>query len=179
MTTFSGPTYNNTFSNIQSGAGVYGINNNGTWSGTISRNLFANVTTDMNGTYTGSITYNARYNVTTPGGTPAQHANDQNSETGFTTDPFIADNSDRNFLLNTVSTGGAKLVDAGGVDSNSVDINNFFNLKTTQLSNKLDTQTIDIGYHADQNAPYVQVLSPSDYNTIGGTQSIDFNFGSF
>jgi hypothetical protein len=69
-------------------------------------------------------------------------------------------------------------VDAGGVDSNSVDINNFFNLKTTQLSNKLDTQTIDIGYHADQNAPYVQVLSPSDYNTIGGTQSIDFNFES-
>jgi hypothetical protein len=69
-------------------------------------------------------------------------------------------------------------VDAGGVDSNNVDINNYFNLKTTQLSNKLDTQTIDIGYHYDQNAPYVQVLSPSDSNTLTGTQTIDFNVES-
>ncbi|MBS3061103.1 MAG: hypothetical protein J4215_00810, partial [Candidatus Diapherotrites archaeon] len=79
--------------------------------------------------------------------------------------PFTGDASDRNFLLNSLSNGGALLVNTGDQDSNGVDINNFFNLRTTQLNNKLDTQTIDIGYHYDQNAPYVQVLSPSDSNT--------------
>jgi hypothetical protein len=170
--------YNNTFFNFDSGR--YAIQNAGNFSGNIQRNLFAYVAgtalKDINSTAT--VSNNAYYNVGTIGAVNGQTNGDQNSDTGFTTDPFLNDGSDRNFLLNTTSTGGAKLVGAGGVDSNGVDINNFFNLRTTQLSNKLDTQTIDIGYHYDQNAPYVQVLSPSDSNTLAGTQLIDFNVES-
>ena len=175
-----GQVYNNLFFNV---GDANAIASTATFSGQIQRNLFAHVTgkaiKDINSTAT--VSNNAYFNVTTieaPSVVPSHHVGDQNTETGFTTDPFIAENTDRNFLLNTTSTGGAKLVNAGGIDSNNVDVNNFFNLRTTQSNNKLDTQTIDIGYHYDQNAPYVQVLSPSDYNVLSGTQLIDFNVES-
>ncbi|MBS3060948.1 MAG: hypothetical protein J4215_00010 [Candidatus Diapherotrites archaeon] len=169
---FGGNILNNTFSNLQTSTAFVAYDPSTT---RIQRNLFSNVSTAISGTITGAISNNAYYSVGTIG---KPGPNDQNSATGFTTTPFIADNTDRNFLLNTTSTGGAMLVDAGGVDSNGVDINNFFNLKTTQLNNKLDTGTIDIGYHFDQNGPYVQVLSPNDFNTLTGVQTIDFNVES-
>ncbi|MBS3062165.1 MAG: hypothetical protein J4215_06290, partial [Candidatus Diapherotrites archaeon] len=174
--TFTGTVYNNMFVNL--GAGNIAIFNNATFEGLTRRNLFANVSTAFSGVFSGTVSHNAFFNVATHGGSAANHAADQNSATGFTTDPFIADNTDRNFLLNTVSTGGQKLADAGGVDSNSIDLNNFFNLRTTQNGNKLDTNKVDIGYHYDQNAPYVVVRSPSDFNSLTGTQSIDFNVES-
>src|SRR3989344_5009243 len=136
--------------------------------------LFANINTAYNGTISQTPAYpNAYYNVTTPGATPAFHAKDINAQTGFTPDPFIADNSDRNFLLNTNPTGGAKLVDAG-----TIAIPGGCLTRTTQLNNKLDCNIYDIGYSYDQNGPYVQVLSPNDFNTLTGVQTIDFNVES-
>ena len=144
-------------------------NTSGGFADSAYHQLFANVDTAYSGSFSGSPFYpNAYYNVTTPGRTPASHAKDINAQTGFTTDPFIADNSDRNFLLNTNPTGGAKLVDAG-----TEAISGFCLTRTTQLNNKLDCNIYDIGYSYDQNAPYVQVLSPNDFNTLTGTQTID------
>src|SRR3989338_3913776 len=149
-------------------------NTSGGFADSAYHQLFANVDTAYSGSFSGSPFYpNAYYNVTTPGRTPASHAKDINAQTGFTTDPFIADNSDRNFLLNTNPTGGAKLVDAG-----TEAISGFCLTRTTQLNNKLDCNIYDIGYSYDQNAPYVQVLSPNDFNTLTGTQTIDFNVES-
>ncbi len=171
---FSGAFYNNTLSNVPSG-----FKNTLTSTGRIQRNIFSNVTTAFtDASVTTIASHNAFFNVASIGGIAQMHENDQNADTGFISDPFIADGSDRNFLLNAVSAGGEKLVDSGGADSNSVDVNNFFNLRTTRLNNKLDTQTIDLGYHFDQNAPFVVVVSPSDSNTLQGVQSIDFNVES-
>lgn len=172
-TTFSGSVYNNTFFAFNAGAANAAITNSLTFSGNIQRNLFLNGRIGLNGTYTGTVSYNAFQGVSTVGGTASQHAGDQNSATGFTVNPFIGDNSDRNFLLNTDANGGAKLVDAGGADTTS-----FFQSRTTRLNNKLDTNQIDIGYHYDQNAPFVLVVSPNGGETVSGTSTIDFNFES-
>jgi hypothetical protein len=164
--------YNNTFSNFNRGTVFYSFT---TVTGSkIQRNVFANVNTAYRDINSGAtVSNNAFYNVITVGAANGHTVNDQNSETGFSTDPFVADGSDRNFLLNTTSTGGAKLVDAGGTTADGN-----YNLRTTQFSNKLDRNFLDIGVHYDQNAPYVQVLSPSDSNTLAGNQSIDFNVES-
>ncbi|MDO8624854.1 MAG: right-handed parallel beta-helix repeat-containing protein [Candidatus Diapherotrites archaeon] len=164
-----GSIYNNTCSSATTG-----IVNSDVLVTTITRNLFSNVTTAFNGNFSGSPTSNnAFFQVDTIGGSASDRNFDINSQTGFTVDPFIADGTDRNFLLNTNASGGAKLVDAGLVDTTA-----YFAAKTTRLSNKLDTNKIDIGYHYDQNAPYVIVRSPSDYNVLSGTQTIDFNVES-
>jgi hypothetical protein len=170
--------YNNTFSDISSTG--YAIQNTSTFNGTITRNLFTNI----NGTAIKTISvgavagYNAYYNVNIIGVTGNQTVGDQNIATSFTTDPFIADNTDRNFLLNTNATGGAKLINAGGVNSTGIDINNYFNLKTVKMGNKLDTGIVDIGYHYDQNGPYFVVVKPNGGETVNKTYIVDFNVES-
>ncbi|GEM_PF-2172716 len=163
--------FNNTFSNF--GGTSTAIDGTTAITGNIQRNIFSNVVTALSGTLSGTVSHNAYFQVGTIGGTAANHGNDENSNTGFTSDPFIADNSDRNFLLNTAAAGGEQLVNAGNANTDS-----FYQARTTRLSNKLDTGAIDMGYHYDQNAPYAVVVRPSDSNTLSGTQSIDFNVES-
>ncbi len=167
---------NNTFSNFNGQSGLVFADVGGYgYTGAIQRNVFVDVNRvfQSGSSITGTVSHNAYFNVITPNGDPNDHASDENSATGFTSNPFIADGTDRNFLLNATAAGGAQLAGAGGVD-----VNSFFQARTAQLSNKLDTGTIDIGYHYDQNAPYVVVVRPSDSNALSGTQSIDFNFES-
>ena len=163
------PIENNTFMNAGTAIG----NNGSDWSGRIQRNLFAHTNTVLNGSFIGPVSHNAYFNVTTFGGAADDHNSDVNSQTGFTVDPFIGDGGDRNFMFNSDLNGGAKLVDAGNVDLNA-----FYLARTTQYGNKLDVNKLDIGFHFDQNAPYVQVLSPSDSNSLTGEQSVDFNVES-
>jgi hypothetical protein len=159
-----GSVYNNTIANTTKGLSVFG-------SGSIYNNLFlhiqANNITDSLGT--AIIFNNANFDVYEV----LAGANDINSATGLTVDPVLADESDRNYLLNTNPNGGQLLVNAGNAAANS-----FFQLRTTQADNKLDTGLVDIGYHYDQNSPYVIVTSLNDFNTLRGTQSIDFNLES-
>ncbi len=169
---FRGPIYNNTFVHFRSpSVAIYDLFNN--YRGIVRRNVFAHVNQAILGMGSATASHNAYFNVSTSGGSASQHANDENSATGFTSDPFSGGNSDRNFLLNTTAAGGAQLVNAGGVD-----VNAFYAARTTQLSNALDRGTVDMGFHYDQNAPFVAVVRPSDSNVLAGTQTIDFNFES-
>ncbi len=126
----------------------------------VQRNVFAYVDTALEGSFSSTFN-NAFFQVTTKGGDISNHENDVNSQTGFTVTPFIADGSDRNFLLNSNPNGGALLVNAG-----LVDVNAFFAAKTTQLSNELDLGRIDIGYHYDANGAYV----PPEINLPGDSK---------
>ncbi|MBI4044596.1 MAG: hypothetical protein HY392_02725 [Candidatus Diapherotrites archaeon] len=173
---FSGKILNNTFSNFTGNEAV--VLAGTTFSGYLQRNLFTNMSGAISMSDEGSASNNAYFNVTTIGSPAGKRSGDQNSDTGFTSDPFIAIGGDRNFVLNTTSSGGAKLVGAGGVDSNAVDVNNFFNLRTTQANNQLDRGTVDIGYHYDQNAPYVLVVGPNGGENVSGVYTIDFNVES-
>ncbi len=169
---FSGSIYNNTFTNFRTGTS-YGVRNTGSFTGNILRNVFTHGSVALSGTFSGQVGYNAFFSITTIGGSANQHVGDQNTQTGFSNDPFLADNSDRNFLLNTDNNGGQKLVNTGNIDSTE-----FFMKRTTLRSNKLDTGIIDLGYHYDQNALYVIVQSPNGGEIISGTENIDFNVES-
>jgi hypothetical protein len=161
-----GSIYNNTIANVSTGILLY---NSGS---SVYNNLFlhnydAHIVT--NGTGTTLVFNNANFDVydTIAG------VGDVNSETGLLVEPILADGSDRNYLLNTSASGGLLLVNAGNAAANS-----FFRLRTTKANNQLDIGLVDIGYHYDQNAPYVIVTSLNDFNTLRGTQSIDFNLES-
>ncbi len=166
---FSGSIYNNTFVDFNNTTST-GIRNSGSFTGSIKRNLFAYGRTGLSGTFAGDVSHNGFFGINTIGGASNQHVGDVNFQTGLTSNPFIGDNTDRNFLLNSLPNGGLLLVDKGDIDSND-----FFKRRTTQPNNKLDSGTIDIGYHYDQNGIYASVVSPNGNETITGIQNIDFN----
>ncbi|MEM4390497.1 MAG: hypothetical protein QXX06_01390 [Candidatus Diapherotrites archaeon] len=166
---FSGNIYNNTFVDFNKTTSI-AIRNSGSFTGSIKRNLFAYGRTGLSGTFSGSVSNNAFFGINVIGGSSTQHVGDINYQNGLTKSPFIGDNSDRNFLLNTDVNGGFLLVDKGDISSTD-----FFKQRTTQLNNKLDSGTIDIGYHYDQNGIYAAVVFPNGGETISGTTNIDFN----
>lgn len=166
--------FNNTFFNAANSLNSTLVYNGGVMtSAEFRNNIFANVRQIWTGNspLVTPFSNNAYYNVTVT--TTQSKENDQNTSTGFSADPFVGDNSDRNFLLNNNPNGGAKLVNTGYHDSNS-----FYMNKTTQPNNSLDRGTIDIGYHYDQNAPYTYILSPNRGESVSGNQNIDFNIES-
>ncbi|MBN1941554.1 MAG: hypothetical protein JW772_05225, partial [Candidatus Diapherotrites archaeon] len=167
--------YNNVFFDNNANSGSGGAIDAGTCS------QITNVNNNIFAYNTGTAVKEAAANAAIDSNFNAFWANDANT-TGYTegsssiylgATPFADDstvdvNSDRNFLLN--SYGQAQLTGRG---NSSIGTDSFFQARTVRPDNRLDYNR-SIGYHADQNSPYVNVIAPAVGN-YGGSVSVDFN----
>ncbi|MDD5163373.1 MAG: hypothetical protein PHD95_04155 [Candidatus ainarchaeum sp.] len=85
--------------------------------------------------------------------------------------PFIDEGSDRNFLLNAY---GIAQLEGHGNSATGTD--SWFQGRTVRFDNRLDYNR-SIGYHYDQNSPYIDIISPGVGEYSGNIQ-IDFNISS-
>ncbi len=167
--------HNNTFfdnnANSSSGGAIYNttINYGGTKCGFINNN-YNNIFSYNTGTAI------ANSNALLDSNFNAFYANDTNTS-GYTEGtqssylgqtPFIDDASDRNFLYNTY---GINQLQGKGRSATGTD--SWFQGRTIRFDNRLDYNR-SIGYHYDQNSPYLSITSPI-VGTYSGTVPIDFN----
>ena len=167
--------YNNTFFNNSAadGGAIHTQDSNG-----ILRNAYNNI-----------FAYNTGTAVSTSGGEldsnfNAFWANDTNTA-GYTegtqsvylgATPFASDsttdtNSDRNFLLNTYG-----ITQLQGKGNSATGTDSWFAARTIRADNRLDYNR-SIGWHADQNSPYISIINPQ-VGSYSGNVLIDFNVSS-
>lgn len=94
-----------------------------------------------------------------------------NQDYNLTTNPFINDGSDRNFLYNTNG-----IIEMQGRANSTIGTNSFFQSKTVRYDNRLDYNR-SIGYHYDQNSPYLNIISLLT-GSYAENVFLDFNISS-